>query len=147
MFNVQVTDIPESDLQADEKNKEDEIPVQFRHHEILFDAKPIPNLGKNCTIYVYKNVLKPLKSLAVHTSHIEGEYNLFFLWTGIQTAVRMLEQKLGNLNVYRDSKPKVDCIQRQYRRRKKKVLASVKSSSFMVSVGWKSWEWQQRMLF
>lgn len=83
MFYVQVTDIPESDLQADEKipsekNKEDEIHVQFRQHEMLIDAKPIPNLGKNCAIYVGKNVLKPLKSLVVHTSHIKGEYNLFF---------------------------------------------------------------------
>ncbi|XP_051257232.1 X-ray radiation resistance-associated protein 1 isoform X1 [Dicentrarchus labrax] len=40
---------------------------------------------------------------------------------GIQTAVRMLEHTLKNLNVYRDSKPKLDCIQTPYREREKKI--------------------------
>ncbi|XP_076606914.1 X-ray radiation resistance-associated protein 1 isoform X2 [Chaetodon auriga] len=40
---------------------------------------------------------------------------------GIQTAVRMLEHTLRNLNVYRDSKPKLDCIQTPYRGREKKI--------------------------
>lgn len=41
--------------------------------------------------------------------------------TGIQTAVRMLEHTLRNLNVYRDSKPKLDSIQAPYREKEKKV--------------------------
>ena len=44
-----------------------------------------------------------------------------FLSTGIQTAVRMLEHTLKNLNVYRDSKPKLDSIQTAYREREKRV--------------------------
>ncbi|KAM7374265.1 hypothetical protein PAMP_006933 [Pampus punctatissimus] len=40
---------------------------------------------------------------------------------GIQTAVRMLEHTLKNLNVYRDTKPKVDSIQTPYREREKKI--------------------------
>ncbi|XP_070700143.1 X-ray radiation resistance-associated protein 1 [Pempheris klunzingeri] len=41
--------------------------------------------------------------------------------TGIQTAVRMLEHTLKTLNVYRDSKPKLDSIQTPYRQREKKI--------------------------
>nr|XP_046267307.1 X-ray radiation resistance-associated protein 1 [Scatophagus argus] len=40
---------------------------------------------------------------------------------GIQTAVQMLEHTLRNLNVYSDSKPKLDCIQTPYREREKKI--------------------------
>ncbi|KAK5858444.1 hypothetical protein PBY51_002582 [Eleginops maclovinus] len=40
---------------------------------------------------------------------------------GIQTAVRMLEHKLKNLNVYRDSKPKLDSIQMPYSEREKRI--------------------------
>ncbi|XP_028277989.1 X-ray radiation resistance-associated protein 1 [Parambassis ranga] len=40
---------------------------------------------------------------------------------GIQTAVRMLEHTLRNLNVYRDSKPKLDSIQIPYREREKRI--------------------------
>ncbi|GAA6232269.1 X-ray radiation resistance-associated protein 1 [Lates japonicus] len=40
---------------------------------------------------------------------------------GIQTAVRMLEHTLKNLNVYRDSKPKLDSIQMPYREKKKRI--------------------------
>ncbi|XP_060910729.1 X-ray radiation resistance-associated protein 1 isoform X2 [Labrus mixtus] len=40
---------------------------------------------------------------------------------GIQTAVRMLEHTLKNLNVYRDSKPKLDSIQTPYREREKRM--------------------------
>uniref|UniRef100_A0A8C9ZL54 X-ray radiation resistance associated 1 n=1 Tax=Sander lucioperca TaxID=283035 RepID=A0A8C9ZL54_SANLU len=39
----------------------------------------------------------------------------------IQTAVRMLEHTLKNLNVYRDSKPKLDSIQTPYREREKRI--------------------------
>ncbi|XP_072230531.1 X-ray radiation resistance-associated protein 1 [Leuresthes tenuis] len=39
----------------------------------------------------------------------------------IQTAVRMLEHTLRNLNVYRDSKPKLDSIQTAYREKAKKI--------------------------
>ncbi|KAK2828564.1 hypothetical protein Q5P01_019598 [Channa striata] len=42
---------------------------------------------------------------------------------GIQTAVRMLEHTLKNLNVYQDSKPKLDNIQAQYRQKKKRIKA------------------------
>ncbi|XP_055004721.1 X-ray radiation resistance-associated protein 1 isoform X2 [Boleophthalmus pectinirostris] len=42
---------------------------------------------------------------------------------GIQTAVRMLEHTLKNLNVYRDSKPKLDSIQTPYREREKRIKA------------------------
>ncbi|XP_022618418.1 X-ray radiation resistance-associated protein 1 [Seriola dumerili] len=41
--------------------------------------------------------------------------------TGIQTAVRMLEHALKNLNVYRDSKPKLDSIQMPYKERQKRI--------------------------
>ncbi|XP_061595370.1 X-ray radiation resistance-associated protein 1 [Cololabis saira] len=40
---------------------------------------------------------------------------------GKSTAVRMLEYRLKNLNVYRESKPKLDSIQTSYRERKKKT--------------------------
>ncbi|XP_034538758.1 X-ray radiation resistance-associated protein 1 [Notolabrus celidotus] len=40
---------------------------------------------------------------------------------GIQTAVRMLEHTLKNLNVYRDSKPKLDSVQTPYRERERRV--------------------------
>ncbi|XP_029304202.1 X-ray radiation resistance-associated protein 1 isoform X2 [Cottoperca gobio] len=40
---------------------------------------------------------------------------------GIQTAVRMLEHTLKNLNVYRDSKPKLDSIQMPYSGREKMI--------------------------
>ncbi|XP_026184966.1 X-ray radiation resistance-associated protein 1 [Mastacembelus armatus] len=40
---------------------------------------------------------------------------------GIQTAVRMLEHTLKNLNVYRDVKPKLDSIQTPYREREKRI--------------------------
>ncbi|XP_059207853.1 X-ray radiation resistance-associated protein 1 [Centropristis striata] len=40
---------------------------------------------------------------------------------GIQTAVRMLEHTLKNLNVYRESKPKLDSIQTPYREREKRI--------------------------
>ncbi|XP_047463264.1 X-ray radiation resistance-associated protein 1 [Mugil cephalus] len=39
----------------------------------------------------------------------------------IQTAVRMLEHTLRNLNVYRDSKPKLDSIQTPYSEKEKKI--------------------------
>ncbi|XP_041864442.1 X-ray radiation resistance-associated protein 1 isoform X2 [Melanotaenia boesemani] len=39
----------------------------------------------------------------------------------IQTAVRRLEHTLRNLNVYRDSKPKLDSIQTPYREKEKKI--------------------------
>ncbi|KAM4545419.1 X-ray radiation resistance-associated protein 1 isoform 2-T2 [Odontesthes bonariensis] len=39
----------------------------------------------------------------------------------IQTAVRMLEHTLRNLNVYRDSKPKLDRIQTSYREKAKRI--------------------------
>ncbi|CAL1573582.1 unnamed protein product [Knipowitschia caucasica] len=42
---------------------------------------------------------------------------------GIQTAVQMLEHTLKNLNVYRDSKPKLDSIQTPYRERAKRIKA------------------------
>ncbi|XP_072301663.1 X-ray radiation resistance-associated protein 1 [Eucyclogobius newberryi] len=42
---------------------------------------------------------------------------------GIQTAVRMLEHTLKNLNVYRASKPKLDSIQTSYREREKRIKA------------------------
>ncbi|KAG7516539.1 X-ray radiation resistance-associated 1 isoform X1 [Solea senegalensis] len=42
---------------------------------------------------------------------------------GIQTAVRMLEHTLKNLNVYRDSKPTFDNIQMPYREKEKRIKA------------------------
>ncbi|XP_068572560.1 X-ray radiation resistance-associated protein 1 isoform X2 [Cebidichthys violaceus] len=47
---------------------------------------------------------------------------------GIQTAVRMLEHTLKNLNVYRDSKPKLDSIQMPSRERERRMkeLSAVK---------------------
>lgn len=49
---------------------------------------------------------------------------LFLLPTGIQAAVRMLEDRLRNRNVYKDSKPKVD-VSKPHRRREKSVLSAV----------------------
>lgn len=60
-------------------------------------------------------------------SHAASYFCTFFFFlhlllsTGIQTAVRMLEHTLKTLNVYRDSKPKLDSIQTPYREREKKV--------------------------
>lgn len=49
---------------------------------------------------------------------------LFLLPTEIQAAVRMLEARLRNRNVYKDSKPKVD-VPKPHRRREKSVLSDV----------------------
>ncbi|XP_027886857.1 X-ray radiation resistance-associated protein 1 isoform X1 [Xiphophorus couchianus] len=40
---------------------------------------------------------------------------------GIQTAVQMLDQTLRNLNIYRDSKPRLDSIQTPYSEMKKRI--------------------------
>ncbi|XP_029029886.1 X-ray radiation resistance-associated protein 1 isoform X2 [Betta splendens] len=40
---------------------------------------------------------------------------------GIQTAVRMLEHTLKNLNVYRDSRPNLDSIQTPYREKERRI--------------------------
>lgn len=48
----------------------------------------------------------------------------FLLPTGIQAAVRMLEDRLRNRNVYKDSKPKVDIL-KPHRRREKSILSTV----------------------
>uniref|UniRef100_A0A8C8CAJ7 Uncharacterized protein n=1 Tax=Oncorhynchus tshawytscha TaxID=74940 RepID=A0A8C8CAJ7_ONCTS len=40
---------------------------------------------------------------------------------GLQHTVRMLEQKLKNLLVYRDSKPNLDCLQKPYEEKEKRV--------------------------
>ncbi|XP_056910599.1 X-ray radiation resistance-associated protein 1 isoform X1 [Takifugu flavidus] len=45
---------------------------------------------------------------------------------GIQAAVRMLEARLRNRNVYKDSKPKVD-VPKPHRRREKSVLSDAKA--------------------
>lgn len=49
---------------------------------------------------------------------------LFLLPTGIQAAVRMLEGRLRNRNVYKDSKTKVD-VPKPHRRREKSLLSTV----------------------
>lgn len=49
---------------------------------------------------------------------------LFPLPTGIQAAVRMLEDRLRNRSVYKDSKPKDD-VPKPHRRREKRVLSTV----------------------
>ncbi|CAB1333014.1 unnamed protein product [Coregonus sp. 'balchen'] len=41
---------------------------------------------------------------------------------GLQHAVRMLEQKLKNLLVYRDSKPNLDCLQKPYKEKEKRIV-------------------------
>ncbi|KAM4620332.1 X-ray radiation resistance-associated protein 1 [Polymixia lowei] len=41
--------------------------------------------------------------------------------TGIQPTVRILEQTLKNLIVYRDSKPKLDSLQKPYRQKEKRI--------------------------
>ncbi|XP_054899819.1 X-ray radiation resistance-associated protein 1 [Poeciliopsis prolifica] len=43
-------------------------------------------------------------------------------YIGIQTAVRMLDQTLRSLNIYRDSKPRLDSIQTPYREMKKRIV-------------------------
>lgn len=72
------------------------------------------------------------KSLAIQWSHSKGEYSCLFFFpsTGIQTAVRMLEHTLKNLNVYRDSKPKLDSIQTPYREQEKRVFATQNHFAF-----------------
>uniref|UniRef100_A0A8C7LBP6 X-ray radiation resistance associated 1 n=1 Tax=Oncorhynchus kisutch TaxID=8019 RepID=A0A8C7LBP6_ONCKI len=40
---------------------------------------------------------------------------------GLQHTVRMLEQKLKNLLVYRDSKPNLDCLQKPYEEKEKRI--------------------------
>lgn len=54
--------------------------------------------------------------------------------TGIQTAVRMLEHTLKNLNFYRDSRPKLDCIQTLYTERQKKVYLNIYSDCQIIKL-------------
>ncbi|XP_070774133.1 X-ray radiation resistance-associated protein 1 [Enoplosus armatus] len=92
-FVTQATDVPEYefDLQADEKAAEKED-----------DATP-----ERFTCYKMLMDAKPNPDMVVAV--------------GIQTAVRMLEHTLKNLNVYRHSKPKLDSIQTPYREREKRI--------------------------
>ncbi|XP_028451861.1 X-ray radiation resistance-associated protein 1 isoform X3 [Perca flavescens] len=94
-FVTQATDVPqcEFDLQADEK----EIA------ENKYDAN-----SERFTCYKMLMDAKPDPDDVVEP-------------IGIQTAVRMLEHTLKNLNVYRDSKPKLDSIQTAYREREKRI--------------------------
>ncbi|XP_044078939.1 X-ray radiation resistance-associated protein 1 isoform X2 [Siniperca chuatsi] len=94
-FVTQATDVPEYefDLQADEKETAE------RNKD---DAIP-----ERFTCYEMLMDAKPNPDVVEPV--------------GIQTAVRMLEHTLKNLNVYRDSKPKLDSIQTPYRERKKRI--------------------------
>ncbi|XP_078121963.1 X-ray radiation resistance-associated protein 1 isoform X2 [Sander vitreus] len=94
-FVTQATDVPqcEFDLQADEKE--------------IAENKDDAN-SERFTCYKMLMDAKPDPDDVVE--HI-----------GIPTAVRMLEHTLKNLNVYRDSKPKLDSIQTPYREREKRI--------------------------
>uniref|UniRef100_A0A096M2F5 X-ray radiation resistance associated 1 n=1 Tax=Poecilia formosa TaxID=48698 RepID=A0A096M2F5_POEFO len=65
-------------------------------YDVIMDVEPLPNIG------------------------VQGRIR-FPLQTGIQTAVRMLDQTLRNLNIYRDSKPRLDSIQTPYTEMKKRI--------------------------
>ena len=57
-----------------------------------------------------------------------GHYKCFHAvvcFTGIQFAVRMLEHTLKNLLVYRDSQPKLDCLQTPFTEKEKKVAVKL----------------------
>ncbi|XP_041808511.1 X-ray radiation resistance-associated protein 1 isoform X2 [Chelmon rostratus] len=97
-FLTQATDVPEYefDLQADETE------TREREERTRDDAIP-----KKFTQHEVLMDVKPNPDVVQPV--------------GIQTAVRMLEHTLRNLNVYRDSKPKLDCIQTPYRGREKKI--------------------------
>ncbi|KAM7397917.1 hypothetical protein PAMA_005994 [Pampus argenteus] len=97
-FVTQATDVPEYkfDLQSDEKESAES---EKRNED---DAIP-----QKFTCYEMLMDAKPNPDVVEPI--------------GIQTAVRMLEHTLKNLNVYRDSKPKVDSIQTPYREREKKL--------------------------
>ncbi|XP_034745050.1 X-ray radiation resistance-associated protein 1 isoform X1 [Etheostoma cragini] len=94
-FVTQATDVPQCDfeLQADEKE--------------IAENKEDAN-SERFTCYKMLMDAKPDPDDVVEP-------------VGIQTAVRMLEHTLRNLNVYRDSKPKLDSIQTQYREREKRI--------------------------
>ncbi|XP_026228478.1 X-ray radiation resistance-associated protein 1 isoform X2 [Anabas testudineus] len=95
-FVTQATDVPEYDLRTDEKqtavNKESDVDDGIPED---FDC------------------YKMLMDAKLNPDAVEP--------IGIQTAVRMLEHTLKNLNVYRDSKPKLDSIQTAYREREKRI--------------------------
>ncbi|XP_073335724.1 X-ray radiation resistance-associated protein 1 [Pagrus major] len=97
-FVTQVTDFPESefDCQADKNHTAED--------EARSEDDTIP---ENFTCYEMLMDAKPNYDV---TGNI-----------GIQTAVRVLEHTLRNPNVYRDSEPKLDCIQTLYRERQKKM--------------------------
>ncbi|XP_013876098.1 X-ray radiation resistance-associated protein 1 [Austrofundulus limnaeus] len=71
------------------------------------------NKQRNRTSPKESTINKTLQSTEVNPDVLKS--------VGIQTAVRMLEHRLRNLNVYRDSKPKLDSIQTPYRQREKKI--------------------------
>ncbi|XP_046876878.1 X-ray radiation resistance-associated protein 1 [Hypomesus transpacificus] len=96
-FVTQVTNLPDSnkllldmteDLKEIEKKDCIGIPEKLKGYELLWDAKPDPDM------------VEPV---------------------GIQFAVRMLEHTLKNLLVYRDSQPKLDCLQTPFTEKEKKI--------------------------
>lgn len=122
IFHVQVTEAPESEvnLPAEEtfpaagRKSTDGNSAKLGEWEMLMDAKPIPNLGE-------RRAFIPLR---VPPGVKKMEFFLL-LPAGIQAAVRMLEHKLRNLNVYEDSKPKVDYVPKAHTRRENGVLSDV----------------------
>ncbi|XP_054612091.1 X-ray radiation resistance-associated protein 1 isoform X2 [Dunckerocampus dactyliophorus] len=61
---------------------------------------------------------------------MDAKSNPDVVWpVGIQTAVQMLEHTLKNLNIYRDSKPKLDRIQTSYRQRLEQGTASYQTKT------------------
>uniref|UniRef100_A0A096M347 X-ray radiation resistance associated 1 n=1 Tax=Poecilia formosa TaxID=48698 RepID=A0A096M347_POEFO len=93
-------------------------------YDVIMDVEPLPNIGVQGRIRFPLQLCDILrKQNSDHTFTPEGIHAPFalFLSTGIQTAVRMLDQTLRNLNIYRDSKPRLDSIQTPYTEMKKRV--------------------------
>lgn len=122
IFHVQVTEAPESEvnLRAEEtfpaagRKSTDGNSAKLGEWEMLMDAKPIPNLGERHA-FICLSVPPGVKKMEVFPP----------LPAGIQAAVRMLEHKLRNLNVYEDSKPEVDYVSKAHTRRENGVLSDV----------------------
>lgn len=123
--------LPEDKETADSKERNISNPEQF---DFLMDVEPNPRVlklnGEEGGMYFH---LQPFRFFVncfkankvwLYSEPVENTDAFFlssFLCAGIQTAVRMLEHTLKNLNVYRDSKPKLDSIQTPYREREKRV--------------------------
>ncbi|KAK7925496.1 hypothetical protein WMY93_007806 [Mugilogobius chulae] len=106
---------------------EREATLQLYQDQIIQHQTPQPFFVTETELDTETHCKESLENLVDFTSHIsqsDAKTDPTLVEPmGIQTAVRMLEHTLKNLNVYRDSKPKLDSIQTPYREKEKRIKA------------------------